>query len=497
MSVESAALPPSDVTNRQHASRSLLWSLVETFGATGFSLVALVVLARVLSVEQMGLGSLAVLLAYLTSLPFEVLFHDTLVQRPELDELHVSSAFTITGAAALAAAAIVFAFAPQIATAYGQPALADLLRVALIAAPLASVASVVSATLRRRLAFAPLARRTILGRLVGVAAGMATAFAGGGAWSLVVMQVGSVVLSTAVLLADPAHLPRLRCSWRATREMLGFALPNMAAQLLLVGNARIFLGVFAFWVDPASFGRFNLAFRLVEELRNTLSAAVSQLALPLFARQLRDPVAFNAVYFEATRYTVTLLLPLYAGFALLAPDLVGVVFGAKWQGTEAVIQWLCVATLLLIVREFMSVALTARGFPGTNMLVNGLGVLVSLLPFLTGQVAAAAVAAVLWATRAAAMLTASLVGVQRRIGMGLKAQIQPAVPAVCGVAAMGLVLHFVAMPMLQGLAPVARLLVMGAAGAASYLIVIVVVSPALLPGMLRFVAGAVRKRGGA
>ena len=30
MSVKVAALPPSDVTNRQHASRSLLWSLVET-----------------------------------------------------------------------------------------------------------------------------------------------------------------------------------------------------------------------------------------------------------------------------------------------------------------------------------------------------------------------------------------------------------------------------------------------------------------------------------
>lgn len=483
----------SSVNSRQHASRSLLWSLLETFGATGFSILAVIVLARVLSVEQMGLGSLAVLIAYLTSLPFEVLFHDTLVQRKQLDERHVASAFTVTAAGSLLAAVAVFAFAPMIAAAYGQPALAGLLRAALIAVPLAGVSSVVSATLRRRLAFAPLARRTIAGRLLGVSAGVATAFLGGGAWSMVVMQVASIALSTVVLLSDGANRPALRFSRPATRELLGFALPNMAAQLLLVGNSRIFLGVFAFFADAATFGRFSLAFRLVEELRNTLCAAASQLALPLFARQLHDRPAFAAVYTSATGFTVTILLPLYAGFGLLAPDLVTLLFGAKWQGTELVIQVLCIATILMIVREFCSVAITALGFPGTNMRINAVGLLISLLPFASGLVTTGALAAAVWTARAAGMVGASVMGLRQRAGLTLRQQLGPSGPAVLGIATMAAVLALGLMPALANFSPLARVLLGAAAGAAVYVATVALVSPRLLPAMAGFMASAARR----
>lgn len=481
------------MSSRQHASRSLLWSLLETFGATGFSILAVIVLARVLSVEQMGLGSLAVLIAYLTSLPFEVLFHDTLVQRKQLEDRHVSSAYTVTAAGSLLAAVAVFVFAPAIAAAYGHAPLAGLLRAALIAVPLAGVSSVVSATLRRRLAFAPLARRTVVGRLLGVAAGVATAFLGGGAWSMVVMQVASIAFSTAVLLGDRANRPALRFSWTSTRELLGFALPNMAAQLLLVGNGRIFLGVFAFFADAATFGRFSLAFRLVEELRNTLCAAASQLALPLFARQLHDRPAFAAVYREATSFTVTILLPLYAGFGLLAPDVVSLLFGAKWQGTEIVIQVLCGATILLIVREFSSVALTALGFPVTNMRVNAVGLLISLAPLVSGLVGTGVLAALVWTARAVGMVVVSVLGLRRRAGLSVRQQLGPAGPALLGIATMAALLALVLMPALAGLGSLPRVMLGAFAGGAVYLASVTLVSPRLLPAMVAFVASAARR----
>ncbi|HEY4065882.1 MAG TPA: oligosaccharide flippase family protein [Burkholderiaceae bacterium] len=481
------------MSSRQHTSRSLLWSLLETFGSTGFSLLAIVVLARVLSVEQMGLGSLAVLIAYLTSLPFEVLFHDTLVQRKQLDERHVSSAFAVTAAASTTAAALAFLCAPAIASAYGQPPLAALLRGALAAVPLAGMSSVVSATLRRRLAFAPLARRTIVGRLLGVSLGVATAFIGGGAWSMVVMQVASIAFSTAVLLSDRENRPALRVSWAATRELLGFALPNMAAQLMLVGNSRIFLGVFAFFADAATFGRFSLAFRLVEELRNTLCAAASQLALPLLARQLHDRPAFASVYRKATGFTVTILLPLYAGFGLLAPDLVPLLFGAKWQGTELVIQVLCVATMLMIVREFSSVTLTALGFPGANMKINAVGLLISLVPFVSGAVGTGALAALVWTARAAGMLAGSLQGLRQRAGLSLREQLAPAAPALLGVSVMAAASVLVLMPWLARFGALSRVTLGGLAGGALYLATLALASPGLLPGMASFVASAARR----
>ncbi len=474
-------------------SRSLLWSVVETFGATAASVLAVIVLARVLSVEAMGLGSLAVLIAYLASLPFEVLFHDTLVQRPALDDAHASSAFVFTATASLLCAAAVFACAPAIAAWYGQPQLAGLLRLALVSAPLAGMSSVVSALLRRRLAFAPLARRTIVGRLIGVAAGVAVAFAGGGAWSMVVMQVASTAISTAVLLGDRSHVPRLAFSWRAIRQMLGFALPNMAAQLLQVGNARLFLGVFGLFADTATFGRFSLAFRLVEELRNSLSASVTQLALPLLARQAGDATGFARVFRESTRFTVSVMLPLYAGFGLLAPDVVALLFGAKWHGTEVIIQWLCVATLVLIVREFAGAVLTARGAAGTTMTINGIAAIVSMLPLAAGLVSGGVSAAAVWLVRAVALWVASLVGVRRSAGLTLAQQLGPTLPALAGVAAMAGVVLVVLPPWLVDATPALHLAIDAAGAAVAYLLTLALVARRLLPDMLGFVASAGRR----
>jgi PST family polysaccharide transporter len=469
-----------------------MWSLLETFGATGFSLLAVIVLARVLSVEEMGTGALAVSIVHLTSLPFDLLFRDTLVQRERLDEVHVSSAFTVTAVGSLMAAAAMFAFAPSIAAVYGQPQLAILLEVAALAIPLASVSSVVSATLRRRLAFAPLARRTIVGRLIGVAAGVVTAFMGWGALSMVVMHTGSIGIATLVLLSDRASLPRLRFSWQATREMLAFALPNMAAQLLLVGNSRLFLGVLGLFTDTATFGRFSLAFRLVEETRNILSAAASELALPLFARKTHDTSAFSSVYRESTSYTATLLLPLYAGLALLAPDLVSLLFGAKWEGTETIIQLLCVATMVVILREYSGIALHALGFPGTNLRINAVGVLVSIVPFILGQVSTGMAAALVWAARALGLLIASFFGLRSRTSLSLVQQLKPAAPALLGIAAMTAVLLLALMPVLNDFGALARVAILVPVGATVYLATVALVSPPLLPRIVQFVAGAAR-----
>lgn len=482
---------------RPHAARSLMWSLLETFGATGFSLLAVIVLAQVLGVEAMGLGSLAVLIVQLAALPFELLFHDTLIQRAELEERHVASAFSVTAAAALLAALLLFAAAPALAQAYGQPALAGLLRVAVWAVPLAAVSAVVSATLRRRLAFAPLARRTLIGRLLGVGAGVAAALLGAGAWSLVAMHVVAVALSTAVLLAGRGVLPPLRFSAAATREMLGFALPNMGAQLLLVGNSRLFLGVFALFADAASFGRFSLAFRLVEELRNTLGAAASQLALPLFARQRHDAQAFSALYRESTGFTVTLLLPLYAGLALLAPDLVALLFGPRWAGTELLIQLLCGASLLVILRQYAGTALNALGFPGTNLRISALALGLSVLPLLSGWVVTGVAAAALWAGRSLGLLIASLLGLRRRSRLSLREQIGPTLPALLGVAVMAAGLLGGLMPLLGGWQAGPRLALLAVAGAGLYLAAVALSAPRLLPRMAQFLRGAAVRRGGA
>jgi PST family polysaccharide transporter len=480
--------------SRGRASRSLMWSVVETFGATGFSILAMILLARVLTIEQLSTGALAVLIIQLVALPFEILFHDTLVQRPDVTDVDISSAFVCTGVGALIAAVALFLFAPLVAQQYGSSQLSILLKVGVFAIPLAALSSVISATLRRKLAFAPLARRTIVGRLMGVLAGVVAAFWGGGAWSLLIMHVGSISIATAVLLSDRTCLPKLNFSKSAAAGMFGFALPNLFAQLMLAGNSRLFLAAFAAVSDVATFGRFSLAFRLVEELRNTLSAAASQLALPIFSRLAKDRDAFLRIFKEATSFSVLILLPLYAGFALLAPDLVVLIFGAKWVGMENIVQILCVSSMIVIMRQYSGVALNALGFPVANLKINATGFFASLFPFLIFSSIGSMAAGFIWCLRAVALLFFSVLGLRSIAKISIADQLKPLLSAVVGIAVMALVLALFIMPLLASTMAIVRLLVSVISGAIFYALTVYVVDKIVVMRLIDFVASAVRKK---
>jgi PST family polysaccharide transporter len=475
---------------RAQASRSLLWSAVDTFSQTGFSIVALVLLARLLSVEAIGIGSLTIMLVQLATMPFELLFHDAVIQRKELQARHHSTAFIAAVVGATCGAVLLFIAAPWLAAQYAKPQLTALIRVACLALPISAVSSIISALLRRNLAFAPLARRTVIGRLVGVGLGLMVAALGGGAWALVVMYVASIVLSTAVLLSDRSNWPGMHWSFSALRELLAFGAPNMLAQVLLLGNGRIFVVIAGFYLGDAGLGRLSLAFRLVEELRNTLSSAAAQLALPLLSKRAHQPQQFALVFSEATSFTACILLPLYAGMAVTAPDLMAVVFGDKWQVAAPAVQWLALAAIVITLRQYSSIAMNAVGRPGMNALINALAFAFSLVLLITGWVSSAETAAQVWAWRAVLLLVISIIATRTTVLLSVRAQLAPVVAPLLASGAMylGVVLANHTLPDVYAGAP--RLIMNIALGICLYVLALLAVSRQLVKRLAGFTRAA-------
>ena len=411
----------------------MFWSAIETFGASGVSLLTLLALTALLGPAEFGRGALVVTIVLLAGTPFEVLFHDALIQRRDLSARHGEAAFGWTLLASVAVAGALAAGAAPLMGALGQPALAPALMVAAAIVPLNAASVVVGALLKRGMAFRALARRTLAGRVAGALAGLGAGLAGAGHWSVVVVFLGGAVLSSAVLLAGHRLRPRLDPA--AVRGMLGFAVPSAAAALLLSGGTRLFLVLLAPVLDADSLGHFQLAFRLVEELRTTLSAAAAQLALPLLARRAEvSGDAFRALYRQASAFTAAVMLPVFAGIGLVAPAGIGLLLGPGWAGAGALVPLLCAGTLLLLLRQHAGVALTAGGRPWANAALNGGSLLVALaaLPFLaTAEGAAAA-----WAARCLWLLPASVVALARWGGVPVRDQLEPLVAPLVATVAM-------------------------------------------------------------
>ena len=76
-----AAQPPPARTNREATARALVWTLLESFGLSGLSVIALVVLSRYVSPAEFGIASLALAVVQMATVIVERLFHDTGIER--------------------------------------------------------------------------------------------------------------------------------------------------------------------------------------------------------------------------------------------------------------------------------------------------------------------------------------------------------------------------------------------------------------------------------
>jgi O-antigen/teichoic acid export membrane protein len=315
---------------------------------------------------------------------------------------------------------------------------------------------------------------------------------GFGAWSLAFMYVGSMAFSTSVLWLSRDVRPSWGCQWQALRELLHFGAPNMVSQMMLIANARLFVLIAGLYLDEFALGKLSLAFRVVEECRNTLSSAASLVALPLLTRRATFPAEFTKVFSEATSFTACILMPIYTGLTVTASDWLTVAFGNKWQNAATTVQILAITALLLTLRQYANIALDAIGRPAMNMLINGLAFTFSVVLLIGASSTHPEAVAGVWALRAVLLSAASLLGVARAVNVTCRAQLQSVMPPFLAALMMGLCVMFLNGTVLVAQLPGIRLTIGIVSGVLIYISMLTIFSPQLFRRFLKFLFATIK-----
>src|SRR6185437_12740047 len=211
----------------------------------------------------------------------------------------------LTLGAALAEAALAWSLAPRLSAFFHDPALTPMLRALLASLVLSAAGNTHDTLLRRRLAF-----RAKLVPDVGQAAG--SAVAAGLLWRI-----------------EP-----WRPAWRFERAV-GLRLAAYAKHIYLLDSSSVLLSNF----DPLTIGRmlnavalgfYTLAFRIPEVLVLSLLNVITRVVFPAFSRLQSDRAQLRETLLATARYTALLIMPLAAGMALLAPQIVYGIYGWRW-----------------------------------------------------------------------------------------------------------------------------------------------------------------------
>jgi len=322
---------------KRAAASGVLWNLFQNFVGRVLGLLVMALLARWLDEAAFGAIAIALSVTALAELLINQGYGDFVAQRAELTPEHLDTAFWINIIGSGTLTALIVVFAPWIAVGLDAPRLEDVIVMLSPTLVLRAASVVPSGLLVREMKFRSLSLRSIISALVGGIAGVVCAIQGLGMYSLVVQVLGGEI-AAALLLWGAAHWrPGLRVSRAALRDIMSFGTPLFAAGLLSFASRRLDAAIIGGTLGISQLGVYAMAQRTYQTATQIVNKSADAVAFSAFARLANDPERRSAALVRSAELTAVICLPLYAGMAIVADDLVVVLFGARWSPSGPVL----------------------------------------------------------------------------------------------------------------------------------------------------------------
>jgi O-antigen/teichoic acid export membrane protein len=328
---------PSSLTRR--AVGGMAWVAWGSGAIAVLKVLVLVLLTRLLSAADFGVVS-AALVVITFSLNFSQLgLGPALVQRPTLEPRHISTAFLASTGLGLLVAAMVWLAAPLVAEFFRMDHLTPVVRALALVFPITGISTVPESLLQRELRFRLLSNRDIVAYGLGYGAvGISLALLGWGVWALVAAQLTQVVVRAVILLRAAPPMLRARPTWASFLELMGYGAGQSVARIgVIVANQADNL-VVGRWLGAVALGQYSRAYQLMSVPTTLLGDVLDKVLFPTMARVQDDLRRLGSAYMQGTAFIALVTLPIGVVAAVLAPELVAVAFGARWQGLVAPFQ---------------------------------------------------------------------------------------------------------------------------------------------------------------
>lgn len=307
-----------------------------------------------------------------------------LVQAPTLDHRQVRQAFGLMLVLNAGLALTQLSLAGVAADYYGQPMVANLLRVQALIYLSTPFISLPEVLIGRSLNFKRPALVNILTAMITATVALTGALLGWGVWTLVFAPlVGFWVKAIGNMIATRFFvMPSF--DLRGTGSMVAFGASLLGSQLLIMiqSQADIFIGGRA--LSPHELGLYSEALFLTQIFVSRFIPPLNDVAFPAYARMQSDKGLLCQSFCRSVRLILLVACPLYLGMAVVAAPMVEILFGQKWLGMAPLVSILAVAMPCYALQVLFSPALNAIGLPRLTARISAVGAALMPLCFLAG-----------------------------------------------------------------------------------------------------------------
>ena len=340
---------------------ALFWSLTERYAGLIINLASTMVLARLLTPAQVGVFSLCASLAAVAGILRDFGVSEYLVQERHMTTDKLRAAFGVAILVAWSIGAMILLGRGALAHFYREPGVASVLAVLSLNFLMLPFASPAFAMLTREMAFRKIFFMQITSNTTQAVTAVLLAWHGFGYMSLAWAPVSGIamqtVLTTLMRPRDSLVLP----GWAQARQVLRYGSMFVVSRVIetLTRNAHEFL--IARQTGFAAVGLFSRAFGLIELFNSNVTQAVQRVASPVFASQHRSGQALAVSFARSTAIFTSLAFPFCGFIALMAGDIILVLFGRQWLAAAPVARLLAVGLVPFYLVGLAPTLLAATG----------------------------------------------------------------------------------------------------------------------------------------
>jgi PST family polysaccharide transporter len=352
----------SELSDAQLPSGPVKWAFISNWGQQGITLLVSIALAAIVGPRAYGIVALAIIYIAFVQLFVDQGIAQTIIQRANLEDDHLHSAFWMNLAWSLLLVAVSLVVSHWWAKATGTHELELVIDLLSITILFQALTVVQQAVLRREMKFKRLALRSNVAGVVGGVVAIVLAVAGAGIWSLVAQRIITAVVALILLWVVAGWMPRFRFSTRHARHLLGFSVHTFAGNLAVFTNRRVDALMVGVFFGPVAIGLYRLADRLIESLLQIGTYPVQMFALSHFARLQHQRGALRQAVGSCMRLTMLLTVPLMLGVFACSDHIVGAL-GPQWEPAGNVLKILAIVGIGKTVIAFTAALLISVSKP--------------------------------------------------------------------------------------------------------------------------------------
>jgi O-antigen/teichoic acid export membrane protein len=338
-----------------------------------------IIVIRILTPEDYGLMAMAMVCVSFLMLVNELGMGAVLVQRSTMEDSTRANIFALTLLINATFFTAMFFASPLIADFFREPRLVVVLRTLCFLFLIYAFEIVPVAQLERELDFK---RKSIVYLVANVSGGVVTltaALSGFGVWSLVSGTVCIALIRTAGvnLVAPVLLLPRMRM--HGLRDLIRFGGLVTAERAMWFFYTQVDIFIVGKVLGKTSLGYYTVAMNLASLIMHKTGGVLYEVSFPTFARTQDQAGRARAYFLKGTRVISFIAFPIFFGISSVAPEIVDVLLGAKWQPASTLLAVLALVMPLRMISNLFPPALQGLGRPDIS--VGNLGVAMILMPF--------------------------------------------------------------------------------------------------------------------